>query len=226
MILPAETLQTLWESNRRQPGWLSRLVEDGSIPEEDEAALGDLDGRYTCFLRDLERAWRKEVRERDRATVEEVWKQEPAWAKQRRMEYLGPRICELEAALAGWAAEFRDAAAVGRDTEAYLLLDLIGPAEKERDRLSQEYGALRRHKRKGGLTEAQIERARSRPLEEIVEVGKGGFILCPLHDDRNPSMLVKDGFGYCFPCHGRLDSIGYMMKVRGLSFPQAVEVLQ
>lgn len=85
----------------------------------------------------------------------------------------------------------------------------------------------------GRLTEDQIRRARSRPLETVlVEPPTKWLIHCPVHLERtgrqdiHPSMLVRGGFGYCFSCGGSLDSIGYLMKLRGLSFRQAVEALQ
>jgi DNA primase len=70
-------------------------------------------------------------------------------------------------------------------------------------------------------------------LESILpEMPVKDFICCPLHPDRlgkpdvHPSMLVKAGFGYCFSCGARLDAIGYLMKVRGLGFKDAVRALQ
>ena len=69
---------------------------------------------------------------------------------------------------------------------------------------------------------ASIEAARAVPLEQVV--GKAGFIKCPYHDDARPSLWVK-GFGYCFPCQRRVDSIDYIRKTMGLGFMDAVKYL-
>ena len=79
----------------------------------------------------------------------------------------------------------------------------------------------------------RIQIARARSLESVLaEPPIKGFIHCPVHKERvghpdeRPSMWVKGGFGYCFSCNASLDAIGYLMKVRGLTFQQAVSALQ
>jgi len=78
--------------------------------------------------------------------------------------------------------------------------------------------------RAGNVSDEKKRRAASYPLEELVEV-KNHFMICPFHDDTRPSMWVK-GFGYCFVCGKRMDSIEYLRKVKGFSFVEAVEALQ
>ena len=73
------------------------------------------------------------------------------------------------------------------------------------------------------LSGGPIERARSYPLEQLV--GLSGFVKCPYHDDKTPSLWVRNGFGYCFPCQKRVDSIDYVRKTLGLGFKEAVEYL-
>jgi alkylated DNA nucleotide flippase Atl1 len=47
---------------------------------------------------------------------------------------------------------------------------------------------------------------------------------CPFHPDETPSLRVDDrkGVWYCFPCGIGGDAIAFVMRVRGLSFPEAV----
>lgn len=75
------------------------------------------------------------------------------------------------------------------------------------------------------LTEDQIRRAREYPLEEILEVKKGFFIICPYHPDTRPSMWIKS-FGYCFVCGKSMNSISYLRETKGFSFKEAVLALQ
>lgn len=78
--------------------------------------------------------------------------------------------------------------------------------------------------RPGGLTLTQIEAARAFPLEKLLPEGKPGNRRClfPDHQDRTPSMQVKNGFGFCHGCNRHMDAIRYLEIVRGLTFPQAV----
>ena len=51
--------------------------------------------------------------------------------------------------------------------------------------------------------------------------------LCPFHNEKSPSFTVNDdkGFFHCFGCGAHGDVIGFAMRNRGLSFPEAVEQL-
>ncbi len=51
--------------------------------------------------------------------------------------------------------------------------------------------------------------------------------LCPFHNEKTPSFTVSEakGFFHCFGCGAHGDAIGWVMKIEGLSFPEAVEKL-
>ncbi len=59
--------------------------------------------------------------------------------------------------------------------------------------------------------------------------GKGFMGLCPMpdHDDRNPSFYVDPGKQYyrCFGCGAHGDVIDFVMRMRGLTFKEALEYL-
>jgi len=78
---------------------------------------------------------------------------------------------------------------------------------------------------KGKIDEYAIVRAREYPISNIYEA-KRNFILCPYHDDKHPSMFIKNNFGYCFVCGANVDSIDLMMNKLGLSFVDAVQNMQ
>lgn len=69
-----------------------------------------------------------------------------------------------------------------------------------------------------------VDQARAYPLDDLVE-SKKGLILCPFHDDTRPSAWIKNGFGYCFACGKRFDSIEYIRKIKGIEFMEAVKYL-
>ncbi len=45
---------------------------------------------------------------------------------------------------------------------------------------------------------------------------------CPFHEDRTPSFHVYDDHYHCFGCGAHGDVITWMMRAKGLSFPEAV----
>jgi len=51
--------------------------------------------------------------------------------------------------------------------------------------------------------------------------------LCPFHNEKTPSFTVSEdkGFYHCFGCGAHGDAIGFVMRMEGLSFPEAVERL-
>lgn len=79
--------------------------------------------------------------------------------------------------------------------------------------------------KKDNITEEMIIQAREYPIEDLIEVNERGFAICPYHDDTKPSMLVRNGFAYCFSCNTSKDAIALVMDTEKLSFPQAVKKL-
>ena len=50
--------------------------------------------------------------------------------------------------------------------------------------------------------------------------------LCPFHDEKTPSFHVyPDGHYHCFGCGAHGTTIGFLMDVDSLTFPEAVEAL-
>jgi len=80
-----------------------------------------------------------------------------------------------------------------------------------------------------------LDRLRQRvPLPEVVgrhvrlrRRGKEHEGLCPFHREKTPSFTVNEdkGFFHCFGCGAHGDVVGFVMRVEGLSFPEAVEKL-
>jgi DNA primase len=67
-------------------------------------------------------------------------------------------------------------------------------------------------------------------VSETVSLKRQGSALvglCPFHGERTPSFNVRpdDNFYHCFGCGASGNVITYVMQIRGLSFPEAVEEL-
>jgi len=58
-----------------------------------------------------------------------------------------------------------------------------------------------------------------------VEVNRSGFGLCPFHDEKTPSFKVYPNRVHCYGCGFDQDSIGFVMKLYKLSFPEALKFL-
>ena len=58
-----------------------------------------------------------------------------------------------------------------------------------------------------------------------LEVGRGGKARCPFHNDTHPSMVVHEGYFYCFACHAHGDVTDLTAKLLGLSLGDAARRL-
>jgi hypothetical protein len=78
--------------------------------------------------------------------------------------------------------------------------------------------------KKEGLSPEMIAKAREYPITELVKVTRG-MALCPFHGDKRPSMDVRKNFYHCYSCGESGDSIDLAMKIKNLTFTQAVTFL-
>lgn len=63
-------------------------------------------------------------------------------------------------------------------------------------------------------------------LANGLSISRNGRMLCPFHDDHNPSASVKDGWFRCWACgDSSMDIFDFTMKLRGESFREALEYL-
>lgn len=234
MIARDSELLSVWWIVRRRPAWLSEMSESLDLSAGQEAELWEQDDCYRAEMRALEGFWLRDVAGRVMGLRDEMSGQDRRWVKERRAEYLASRLKVLDDERRGLANAIREEIAQRRIAERLLLLSFLKDAEKaSASALGQLRGLSRRADTRRSLSPDQIERAKDRPLDDLLpEAPLKGHIFCPLHQERtgrpdaHASMWVKRGFGHCFSCGGTLDAIGYMMKVRGLSFREAVEALQ
>ena len=62
---------------------------------------------------------------------------------------------------------------------------------------------------------------------KLAKRGREHSGLCPFHNEKTPSFTVSEdkGFYHCFGCGAHGDALGFVMRMEGLSFPEAVERL-
>lgn len=74
------------------------------------------------------------------------------------------------------------------------------------------------------ISDDMIARAREYPFEQLVTFDRAGFIPCPWHADKTPSLHKMRNANrlYCFSCHKSCDSIEWVMEREGLSFKDTV----
>lgn len=76
------------------------------------------------------------------------------------------------------------------------------------------------------ITDEMIKTARDYPIEDVLpnKIFRNKT-RCFNHDDRNPSMSIRDNRVKCFVCDKRWNPIDVVMQVEGLEFKEAVKRL-
>ena len=77
-----------------------------------------------------------------------------------------------------------------------------------------------------GVTPEMIIQAREYPVAQILDYQGRGNMRCIAHDDRHPSMSIKNNRVRCFACGFTGDSIEVYMTLNGCGFVEAVRALQ
>ena len=82
-------------------------------------------------------------------------------------------------------------------------------------------------KPKNEITPFMVERAKEYPVENLLFVVKGlTKCISGEHEDKRPSMNVRNNKVRCFACGFHGDSIDVAMRINGWSFHEAVKNLQ
>jgi len=197
-----------WEA-KKKPGWLSILSKKPWIDQESLDFMEDLDSHYFDVDKKL-MAWDREIEKK-----------------------FGPEfyLCEDDDEKIGILSQrisgVYDWIEKAFSEDRPFIEIKIKKAVCRLDEMVRERGKIRsRHIHKSenytALPEWKIVQARQYPLEKYL--GRKGYIICPFHDEKEPSFYLK-GFGWCFSCNTWADSIKWCMEVEGMSFRQAVEHL-
>ena len=71
---------------------------------------------------------------------------------------------------------------------------------------------------------AKIAAAKAYPLINLIE-NRQNMAKCPFHNDRLPSLNIKNNFYYCHGCGENGDTISFVMKTQNKTFMEAVAYL-
>jgi len=149
------------------------------------------------------------------------------FAKECRLRYLNKKLSEAEGEI---KEIYRTYESMTRENTIYIEKAIITTRleglEKEVKKIESEIRFIVNISKgkSNGITSEMIAQAREYPLENLIEV-KRSMALCPFHDDRNPSMGIKNNHYHCFACGEKGDVISFVMKRDSLSFNEAVKWL-
>jgi len=90
-----------------------------------------------------------------------------------------------------------------------------------------ELGGKTKPKTMGGVSEADIAKAKEVPITNFVEVGHSGFAKCPFHSEKNSSFKYykEQNSWWCYSCASGGSVIDFIMKQQNVDFLTAVKQL-
>lgn len=145
-----------------------------------------------------------------------------SWALKRRREHLQSLIKENEALVVEYVKQLGRVNKLGRA----FLLNWIANAQTRNKNARFDLSRLKPQAKGNGVTPEEIERAKEYPVVQLLPNQiKHGMTLCPFHDDRNPSMSIKNNRAHCFSCDKTWDSIALAMELKSLEFVGTVKYL-
>ena len=184
----------------------------------------------------MERSIEIELKRKYREGLEELEKdikQESLnWIRERRKIYLREEMIECLVHLMPFEEYYDEATERNVDYLTKRIIGIFAKYEywkKRLHKLSMEYKftILRKSSKfnRNRITPTIIERAKEYPIEDIIQVNKNAFALCPFHEDRHPSLHCKHNFFHCFSCGVSGDVISLYMKQHNVDFVPAIKFL-
>lgn len=178
----------------------------------------------------VERKLRQEYWKKLQDFKKEIEQENPGWIKSRKKSYLrGQMFCYLGHLIPffQWYNEATERGALYIIKAIISIFAQYEKWEKKLKRAKLEYDSLSSHNYhiKGRLTQDMIEMAKEYPINQIIEVNKKNFALCPFHQDTHPSLYCKNNFYHCFSCGASGSTIDLYMKLHNVDFKQAVKFL-
>lgn len=81
-------------------------------------------------------------------------------------------------------------------------------------------------KKRDGITDEMIERARAYPIDKLIKFTRGKAT-APCHDDRNPSMYhgTRKNVAVCPVCDKKWGPLDWLIEIEGKTFVEAVKEL-
>lgn len=178
-------------------------------------------------MNDFERSWREQTRAKVRAFIEEMGNE----GKCIRLRALYEQLWTAEAELMERYSRYQQSRNEDRPYgERAFIASYIPEIEKQIEKLTRQIRAIlaeaQGRDRKDRITPEMIERAREYPIDTLLGVTRRGNILCISHEEKHPSMGIKNNRARCFSCGYFGDSIDVYMKLNGAGFAETVRALQ
>jgi len=201
------------EALRKIPGYLS-LARKYDLCEFDDQEEHDLE----IYFSETEKEWKRSMVQTNRDIAE--------WSKTIPQEFkkdCGNRYLDI--------LKNNCMAVYGKYIQAYqfnfcresLKEEMSIILEKiKKIQMSISYSGLQK---KGGITDEMIEKAKTYPIENLLEINERNFALCPFHDDKKPSLYCKGNFYYCFSCQSSGSVIDLYMHLHSCNFVEAIKNL-
>ncbi len=102
----------------------------------------------------------------------------------------------------------------------------IDSSKKIIEKYEKEIRLLKPVQSKNGITDEMIQKAKQYPISELITTPVIGNVTnCISHEDKNPSMNIKNNWAFCYVCRFRWDSIAIYMHLNGVDFKTAVKDL-
>lgn len=76
-----------------------------------------------------------------------------------------------------------------------------------------------------GITDRMIEIAEEYPITNLIEPVRNNMAICPFHNDKRPSMNLKNNFAYCHACGYSANTIKLYQDLNHVGFIEAVKKL-
>lgn len=168
---------------------------------------------------------KKTIKKQHDDFVKDFVRENPDWAKERRIEFLEGETKTLNKKILFWI-KIMNRFSIGWFSSV-INDTCISPVVKQLDRIYREIDMYKNPKpiSLDEISEEEIEIAKQYPFEDLIE-SKKNFALCPFHDDHHASFYIKGNFGYCFSCGKSVDTIQFVMETRSVGFKEAVKFLQ
>lgn len=144
------------------------------------------------------------------------------WAVSRRKGYLNQRIAELKNDQQSALQLFSG----NNELSRFILLDTLRLLSQEIKKYEIELNF--KNTQKGNrITQTDIERARAYPIENLLHDIRNDKTHCisGTHEDKHPSMDIRNNFAYCYSCGWHGDVIAVYMKINDTDFTSAVKAL-
>jgi len=144
------------------------------------------------------------------------------WACKRRKTFLGNTISGVR----NYRQELISFLAGSNPLDRGVITKYINSSKKIIEDCEMRLRLLKPAKSKSGITEEMIQKAKQYPISELLITPiRGNVTNCIAHEDKNPSMNIKNNWAYCYSCGFRGDSISVYMRLNAVDFKTAVRNL-